>query len=1079
MSVFKKVMSIMMLGTLVLSAAAGCNVKKDEFVTSLTVDYVENPVGIDNSTPLFGWNISDPDTRGQKQTAYRIGVSTSEKKLENDEFDVWDSGKTESDVSVAVPYGGTTLTPSTRYFWKVTVFDKDNAPHVSETACFETGLMDKGFEGAQFITQNLEKNTLIDPTLNDANWIWRLNGARFDAAPEGTEYFRKKFEVPSDKEVAFALIIFSADDYGKVYVNGKRVYTIPNVYDRWRTGNAVDITSQVKNGNNVLAAEITNASTGYGGFICKLQVKYTDGSVEVYNTDKSWRCTKEAAEGFETVEFDDSSWVNPDQCEGYGQNPWGTGVIMPTTIDGADKTAAPILRKTFNSEKKVKSARLYATAAGLYYAELNGEKVGDDFLTPGFTEYPKHLMYQTFDVTEQLKKGENTLSVTLGNGWYIGTIGAAFGGRYPAFLSKLVIKYTDGTTETIVTDGSWEVTLDGPITANDIFNGETYDATRNEKEFSYDPVSVVNAETLKMGEIISQITGTNIRQMDELKPVNVTAPTKKSVVYDFGQNMTGVVEITVKAEKGTEVTIRHGEMLNDGNNGSDGVKGTLYTTNLRSAEATDRYICGGKKETWSPVFTFHGFRYIEITGIEQEDIVSVKAKVLYSALADSATFECSEPLINRLALNAYWGQRSNFVSVPTDCPQRDERMGWSGDAQIFVGTAAYNMEVKQFYEKYLMDLNDGQRDNGAYPDCAPATNRPSYNGAGHGGWADAGIIIPYTIALRYGDQSHIVKYYGNMVKYIEYLVADAGDYIRNTQFVYGDWLSLGENTPIDLCDTAYCAYVCDLMSEMAGWLNKTEDAAKFKDYANKFKAAWNKQYLNADGKTKCDTQTSYVLGLWFDIIPEDRREASASRLNEKIIANGNKLTTGFMGCSYLLPVLCEYGYVDTAFALLEQKECPSWLYPVLQGATTIWERWDSYTIEGGFGAAGMNSFNHYSYGSVMEWVYSSMIGIACDENSPAFKHFILKPTYGGSLSYAKGSYKSAYGVIESGWEIKDNELIYTCLVPANTTATLLLPCEENAVITESGERVTPVRYENGRAVFELESGKYEFKIALK
>lgn len=1043
-------------------------------VENIMVDYAVDPMGIDNKTPAFFWSLSDPSVRGQKQTAYRIVVSTTEEKAQNGQGDVWDSGMVLSNITSQVPFGGK-LSPSTRYFWRVMVWDKDEKIACSEVARFETGLMETGFEGARFIAQDLSDDHFVDFTLDGANWIWLLDGDKFHLAKEGGEYFVGTL-VLSEKEITSALLAFTIDDYGTIYVNGTKVFTAEPTSDRWKLGNVVNITECLTSGENRIAAEVVNAATGFGGFLAKIQIKFSDGSKEYFVTDTSWLCTRKAAhEGFEKSDFQPVGWSAPDQSVEYGGFPWGDGVSLPTTAMGADQGgSAPILRKSFFLyQKDVRFARVYATAAGLYSMELNGRKVGDDYLSPGFTEYGDHLMYQTFDVTGLLKEQENILTATLGNGWYIGAIGASFRGRFPAFLMKLLVTYTDGTTQVIVTDETWEMTLDGSVIENDLFNGESYDATRDPSSFTYAPVSCVTREDLNIGTICSQIAGTNIRCMDTLEPVCLTRPTENTLIYDFGQNLSGVVEITVKGKRGTRVILRHGEMLNDGSNGSDGPNGTLYTTNLRTAKATDVYICTGGTDTWSPVFTYHGFRYVEITGIGEEDILCVKAKVLYSALVDSSTFTCSNKLLERLSSNAYWGQRGNFLSVPTDCPQRDERMGWSGDAQIFVGTAAYQMDVKRFYEQYLMDLNDCQRENGAYTDCAPAANRPGYSGEGHGGWADAGIIIPYTLVLRYGDLSIVEKYYDNMGRYIEYLVKDAGDFIRNTQFHYGDWLSFGEDTPVELCDTACCAYVCHLMSIMAGWLGKQTDAAHYENYFQRFRSAWNETYLKENGRTTADTQTSYVLGLYFNIIPEDKKKMAAARLNEKIRQNGDRLTTGFMGVSYLLPTLCDYGYVDTAFALLEQTACPSWLYPVTQGATTIWERWNSYNQEIGFGDAGMNSYNHYSYGSVMEWVYGYLLGIRVDEKTVGFEHFVLAPTLGGSLTYAKGSYKSIHGWIESGWKICEGEVLYTCVVPANTRATIQLPCDAKTLILPDDVAVS--WSESGRTICQVESGSYVFR----
>ncbi len=917
MKIFKRGLCFMLACTMLL-ATAGCNTKQvikttgNALIGALKVNYAVNPMGVDTPAPLFSWTMEEAGVRGQRQTKYQIMVASTRDNLLRGDYDVWDSGVVESSQSLAVTYGGPTLTPSTRYYWQVQVWDKDgNNCLSSEEAYFETGLMETGFSDAQWIMQDAESGL---------------------------------------------------------------------------------------------------------------------------------------------------------------------------------RSGAPIVRKSFKldqSKGKIAQARAYASAAGLYELYLNGQKVGDDFLNPGSTQYDQHVMYQSFDITEMLQSGDNTVSAMLGRGWYCGWAGLVFNKPQPAFIGKIVIEYTDGSVQTIVSDGSWEYTLDGPITENDIYNGETYNARKTPEEYRYSPVKVTSAEELDIGTITSQVSGT-VKAMQTLEPISMTETSEGTYLYDFGQNFAGVAEITVNAEAGTVVTMRFGEMLNDDSSTADGPEGTLYTANLRGAEATDRYNCMGTgEETWHPVFTYHGFRYVEVTGVELENIVSLKALVLYSDMADSSTFECSNAMINQLSSNTYWGQRSNFLVTPTDCPQRDERYGYLGDAQVFCGTAMYQMDTKTFFDQFMMSIADCQQLNGTFPNSAPGAYKTE-DQAAHGGWADGGIIIPYTMYVRYGDLSLIEKYYDNMVTYLDYMLRDAGDdFIRDSQPIYGDWLVIGESTPVPVIDTAYCAYTFGLMSEMAGWLGKTDDQAKYADYSQKFKDAWCNAYLNEDGSTTCDTQTSYAMGLTFDIIPDEIKPASTQKLVDRIEANGWKIAAGYAGVSRILPALTENGRSDVAFRLLEQTECPSWLYPVTLGATTIWERWDGYVPGEGFQDPSMNSFNHYAFGSVMDWVYSSLIGIQCDttKDGAAFSHFTLQPHTGGSLTYASGSYVSMYGTIESSWKLENGNLVYTCTVPANTTATLRLPCAEGASVQESGnpadsaEGVTAAGYEDGAAVFELASGTYTFTVA--
>ncbi len=1050
----------------------------DGSVTALRVNYEKEPDCIDD-TPVFSW-ATDCTVRGTYQKSYRIKVAESEADLKKDEL-VWDSGRVESGESVNIKYGGA-LEASKRYFFTVTVENGKGETVTSDVSSFETGLREDGFSGASWIRLSGGGGG----SLTGAKWIWNYGGQNHGEIQPGTQYFRYAFDLRDPDKIVSARLCFTADDYGKAYINGETVADKPNVTDGWQSGASVDVVKYLS-AHNVIAAYAVNTGVGYAGIIARLAVTYEDGSSVTVVSDGKWKFSATEQNGFEKPDFDDSDWKNPDTAITYGEHPWASNVNFSSN-NGA---SAPMVRCEFTADKKIASARLFATAAGLYAPYINGTKVGDTALDPGKSEYQVRVMYQSYDVTSLVHEGKNAIAAMLGRGWYIGAY-SPYGGTSPAFLCKLVIDYEDGSRKTVVTDESWKAYGSGPITYDDIFNGENYDARKELPgwsdagfdDSSWSGAAAVTAAELGIGKVTAQLSG-QVRVMDTVQAKERTNPSKNTYIYDFGQNLTGVVRIKVKGNAGQTVTLRHGEMLNDGNAGSDGPAGTLYTTNLRTAQATDRYTLKGDEngETYTPTFTYHGFRYVEITGLKEPlECGDVTALVLYSDMEDTGKIETSDELINQLVSNTYWGQRGNFLSNPTDCPQRDERMGWSGDAQIFCGTAAYNMNVKAFFDKYITDLNDCQRSDGAYTDVAPGANRAQYTGSGNSAWGDAGVIIPWIMYTRYGDMSYIEKYYSNMKRYIKYLVGVSSGYIKRNS-AYGDWLSIGENTNMAVTDTAYCVYVCDLMTEMAKLTGNNTDAEKFAEFAKNFREAWRKNFVRKGGILKSDTQTSYVVALRFGILPEEDRAEAAAKLNEKIVKNGNKLTTGFIGVSYLLPVLCEYGYTDTAFKLLQQKEYPSWLYPVLQGATTIWERWNSYTIESGFGNAGMNSFNHYSYGSVTEWMYSYLLGIACEESSPAFKEFTLRPTAGGTLTHVSGSYESMYGTIKSEWKADGGVITeYKCTVPANTTATLYLPAAGVNAVSESGrplsdsEGLTVVSAENGVLVLRLTCGEYDFQI---
>ena len=1052
-----------------LYVAAG---EKDT-VGNLRVNYELHPNCVEEN-PVFSWNLLS-SVRGAKQISYRVKVAGSEAALVSGEL-VWDSGTVESDACVGVPCEGE-LREATDYYWNVTVTNDRNEQITSETSAFTTALFETGFNGADWITDEVAPVSEID--LEGANWIWLLNGKDYKAE---TEYFRYHFT--SGGTLLSATVAVTGDDSVELYLNGTAVVSAGES-GGWSDVTVRDVTDSVREGDNVIAAACVN-NDGPGALILKLHLTYADGTTQTVVTNGDWLASKKDKRHWSDETANEASYISVDHLDAFGSGVWGSNVGNATATD----VSSLLLRKTFTlEEKEIETATLYASAAGLYEAYCNGEKLGDGVLNPGRTEYNVRVKYQRYDVTSLLHPGDNALGAMLGHGWWLGAY-APYGARNAAYIAKLVVRFTDGSEQTVGTDSSWRVADDGPILYDDPFNGETYDARREQDGWSeagfndaeWEPAEPISADVLGIGELEPQLSGV-VKEMDRLNAVSVSKISSDTYIYDFGQNLAGVASIRLSGNAGDVVTLRHAEMLNDKSEGSDGKAGTLYTANLRSAKATDTYILKGapEGEIYTPRFTFHGFRYLEISGPDEAlPLEDVTAVVLYSDMEDTGTLSTSDNLVNQLACNTYWGQRGNFLSVPTDCPQRDERMGWSGDAQIFCGTAAYNMNVKTFFDQYITDLNDGQEPDGSYPDVAPQHKRSNYSGTGNAGWGDAGLIIPWTMYTRYGDRSYIEKYYDNMVSYAEYLLGGSNDHIRRVSWT-GDWLSMGESTDIELIDTAYCVYAMDLMEKMATLIGKTEDAVWFAEEAKAYREAWNRTFVTGDGTLTCDSQTAYLLALAFDILPEDDRQTFADMLAKKISDNGDKLTTGFLGCPLLLPVLSKFGHTQTAFALLQQEDFPSWKYPILQGATTIWERWNSYTLRDGFGDAAMNSFNHYSYGSVTEWIYDTLIGIACDEDAPGFSHFILRPTCGGGLTHAEGSYLSMYGLIQSAWDADEDAMTgYRCTVPANTTATLYLPAESLDSVNENGkplsdaEGISVVSEKDGTVELLLVGGSYDF-----
>lgn len=734
------------------------------------------------------------------------------------------------------------------------------------------------------------------------------------------------------------------------------------------------------------------------------------------------------------------------------------------------------LRKPFQLKSPVQRAVLYATALGLYEVQLNGQRVGDQVLAPDWTDYRKRVRYQAYDVTSLLKPGGNALGALLANGWFSGRIGNGgnqFFGKVPALLAQLEVTYADGSTEQIVSDGSWK-SQRSPILTTDFMLGESYDAQLEVKDWAQAGLddsgwTAVTTRDESARQLEAQVMEP-VREILVLKAKSVSAPKPGAWVYDLGQNMVGVVRLKVSAPAGTKITLRHAEMLNP--------DGTIYTQNLRRAPSVDHYICKGTgEETWQPLFTFHGFRYVEITGLpERPALDAITGVVIASDTPQAGEFSCSDTRLNQLQSNIQWGQRGNYVSVPTDCPQRDERLGWMGDAQVFIRTATYNADVAAFYTKWMVDVADGQSAEGSFSDVNPNTM-----GCGSvPAWGDAGVICPWTIYEIYGDKRILAQHLAAMTNWVEYLHAHSTDLIRDKDRGndYGDWLSIGADTPKDLIGTAYFAYSTHLVAKACRVLGHAKEAAKYERLFEDIKAAFNQRYVAADGRIKGDTQCVYLMALKFELLPEKLRAKAAQYLVEDIQAKGGHLSTGFIGVSYLLPVLTQAGKADTAYELLLQDTFPSWLFSVKHGATTIWERWDGWTPEKGFQDPGMNSFNHYSLGSCGEYLFGGVGGIR--PASPGYKTIRIEPIIREGLTWAKTSYDSIHGRIATAWNRDGQHLTLEVIVPANTTATVCIPGSDRGHITESGKPVKQVagvkflRMEQGNALFEVGSGTYKF-----
>lgn len=741
-------------------------------------------------------------------------------------------------------------------------------------------------------------------------------------------------------------------------------------------------------------------------------------------------------------------------------------------------------RKEFSTNKTVASARVYATSLGLYQLFLNGEKVSDQQFTPGFTSYKKRIQYQTYDVTSMLKK-DNTIGAIVGDGWYRGYLGwdglRSYYGDTLGLFVQLQVNYTDGTSEVITTDNSWKTSY-GPILKSDIYNGETYDARLEMTGWAingfYDANWKQSSVLDHSKDILVASNGLPVKITEEIKPIETIKTPKGELVFDLGQNIVGWAQIKVRGKKGDTITLKFAEVLDkDGN---------FFTTNLRAAEATDRFILKGDGvETFQPHFTFHGFRFIKVEGATPtaDDITGM---VIHSDMKPTGTFTCSDPLINQLQSNIQWGQRDNFLDIPTDCPQRDERVGWTGDAQVFSMTAGFNFDVASFYTKWLKDLALDQQSNGEVPNVIPDMWNNKLGGAT--GWADAAVIVPWTVYQTYGDVRILEQQYESMQAWVGYMERNAGDnYLWDqNRWHWGDWLAYhsdnpdyaGSVTEKDLIATAYFNYSTTLLSQIADVLGKTADAEKYKTLANNVKQAFIQEYITPNGRLMSHTQTAYALALSFDLVPEDRIQQAADYFAADVKKFGH-LTTGFLGTPLLCSTLSSIGRDDLAFMLLNRKEYPSWLYPVTQGATTIWERWDTQKPDGTI-IDGMNSFNHYAYGAIGEWLYNHVAGLSIDPENPGYKHILFNPHPGGGLTNATAEFKSMYGIVKSDWIIENGNFTYNVTIPPNTTGTVTLQnTNVSDVSLNSGQSKSEFfKTEKGVGI-KLGSGSYVISYPLK
>jgi alpha-L-rhamnosidase len=1033
--------SVLAIGCLVAGTLALRGPEGQLATERLRCEFLAQPLGVDVAAPELSWIVTS-DARGQKQTAYRVLVASTREKLEQDQGDLWDSGKVDSADTFGIEYQGTPLASHQQCHWKVMAWDAAGKPGGwSEPSHWSVGLLQPddwqgewiGYDGLRHL-----KDTPPPVPLHGARWICYPRDSG-DIADENKRVFQGLWNLPTAIASPHrARLAVSADDSCVVAINGHRV---AECSDHQQPVTA-EVGPYLHPGLNEVRVVVHNSRPSPTGMCLKLVLTDSYGENYVLTTDDRWFSLPNTEENWITRPFDGAPQAHV--IGPFGMQPWGQPAV------GRDVTLPPsYLRGGFSVDRPVRQATVYLASLGWADLFLNGEKVNDDYFSSGWTDYRKRVYYRAYDVTEQLVDGANAWGAVLTDGWYAGHVGwrtqRDLWGKKPRVRAMMRIEYEDGTTQTVATDRTWFVTH-GPKKVADPLIGEEYDATLEVPGWAnagshLEVVDAVDTGT-EVNPAIEWHPGPPVVEVAEFPAKAVTQPVSGVYIYDIGQNIAGVARIKIQGKRGQRIQLRFGERLDD--------EGKLYTTNLRLARAIDYYTCKGDGvEVWQPSQTFHGFQYVELSGIEgQPPLEAVTGIALSSDTPLASEFDSSDANLNRLYQNILWTQRANFIDVPTDCPQRDERLGWTGDAQVYVHTACRVADVQAFFRKWLVDLTDAQRPDGQFPRVAPLM--PGEHDGGPA-WADAGTICPWEIYQAYGDVEQIARQYPSMVRFVDFCRKRSQDEVLPPEnyHAFGDWLSINAQTPNDVIYMAYYARSVQLARDTATVLGKSEDARKYDELLRRIKAAFVENFVEPDGRIKGNTQCVYVLAIAYVLVEGEQRTQAANHLVADIEARGWKLSTGFIGTKDLMLALSEIGRQDVALRLLHQPEYPGWMFSISHGATSIWERWDGWTPDRGFQDPGMNSFAHYSFGAVYGWMVENLGGIK--NTQPGFGKVVIEPTFDPALTQCRVVYDSLRGPIRTEWNVKGDEREYQVHIPANVGGTLKLRGRHIADVTVDGK----------------------------
>lgn len=1068
--------SVVLVVSTLLAGASSASAADDSIaVGGLQTNARTKPLGIPGDDPTFGWK-STSSARGVVQSAYEVKVGTTEGG-----DDAWSSGKVDSDRQVDVSYAGDPLASQTRYYWQVKVWDGDGQESAwSAPSWFETGILTAGEWKGDWIGKSA--GGVID------TWTDYTADIDFDIKDLALGVFVRA----KDTRNAYMWQISTADGSGvPKFRPHKRV---DNSYSLLDNKPITGITSaQLLEGTHRLSITVdgdqittlldgsqidqrTDASFAKG-FIGFRQDFAND--VDETADIKAVKVTSKGGDVLLDTDFSTDNPFNGGTVTDQGLRVGGRKDVLLRTAD----SNKPLLRTEFTTEpgKTIKSARVYASAHGVYEMQLNGETVGDQHLAPGWTDYTKRIQAQTYDVTDQVNNGVNAFGAEVGDGWWAGKVGMWGPGMYSSTLgliAQLRVDYTDGTSQVVKTDDSWK-THSGPYAAADNIDGETYDARAEQPgwdmphftDTGWSPVTIGTSDTAKL----EPQTDEPVRVTGERPALERTASpgVTNGFIYDLGQNMVGVARMRIQGVAGQTVKIRYAEELYD--------DGRFYVGNLRAAKVTDYYTFKTTGTVvYTPKFTQHGFRYIEISGASvAPNLDDVTGVVWGSDLAATGDLKTSDTMLNQLVSNISWGQRGNFLSIPTDTPARDERLGWTGDINVFAPTASYLRDTRSFLQKWTQDLRDSAYSNGNLPGIAP--NVPTIDlGAGLG-WSDAGITVPYAAWFAQGDTRIVRQNYAAMQKFFGFVKDGAGaDLIDSARGNWNDWLNLDDNTGVDVLGTAYYAEDARMLSEMAAAIGEDADAAEYAALSKDIREAFTAELIAADGTVDGNSQTAYAMALGMNLVTDpDLREKVGQKFVAKLKTSDYHLTTGFLGTPWLLPALTSIDRSDLAYTMILKKDYPSWGYEIENGATTMWERWNSIGPDGSFGDEGMNSFNHYAYGAVGDWMYQNIGGISAAK--AGYKQSRIAPVVGGGLTKGHGTYESVYGAISSKWEKDGKDLTLDVQVPVNTTSRVSVPAANLQAVTEGGasladaDGVSDVTFADGVATFTVGSGTYAFR----